>query len=187
LRSTEQKPSVNRQLPGRDSEGGEKMNFGTIVRIALISAVLIALPLVASAKTKPAGPGDCHNDPGGCIHRMQVQLKQIKVYLVAHVKPGDPVEFNPQPDPPGDPDPWYRKANEGYAALTQEVADLAGNQTEVKLTRSTPQRREAFGTAVRDAQTQLTRLGQRLNKREANTAFGLLNGAVGRISQMVAH
>jgi hypothetical protein len=163
------------------------MKLSSSLRLILIGAILIALPIVASAHAGSNRPwNDCHTEPQGCLHKMLAQIKQIRVYLVAHVKPGDPVEFNPQPDPPGDPDPWYRKANEAYFGLTQEFADFTSHQAEIPLLKPTSQRRAAFESAVGDAQTQLTRLGQRSDRQGATSSVTALTASINRISQLVA-
>ena len=90
---------------------------------------------------------------------MNAQIGQLRAY-VAHVKPGDPVKFNPQPDPPGDPDPWYRNAGEAYRGLLAEFSDLSDHVTDVPIYMSSPPKANAGRAAISDAQAKLNSLGQ---------------------------
>ena len=157
-------------------------------RMILIGAIVFALPLIAMAhgRVRVRPGGDCHVSPRGCTNKMKFQIKQIHAYLVAHVGPGDPVEFNPQPDPPGDPEPWYRKANEAYFGLTTEFADLAEHEADTPLNRPNEQRRAAFRTAVGEARSQLARLGQRSDRKTAAGTLSSLADSVNRVAQLVA-
>jgi hypothetical protein len=55
---------------------------------------------------------------------MNKQIGLIRAY-VQRVKPEDKVAFNQQPDPPGNPDPGYRRAHQAYITLRGELADLS--------------------------------------------------------------
>jgi hypothetical protein len=109
---------------------------------------------------------------------MNAQISQLRAY-VAHVKPGDPVKFNPQPDPPGDPDPWYRRASEAYRSLQAEFADLS---SEIPNLRLSPEKLNAGRNAVGGAQEQLSRLGQVSDRNSANATLNELSASVRRLS-----
>src|SRR5436305_1330644 len=86
-----------------------KSRFALMTIAAL--ALCLSLAFTASAqKVRKAQssipPGPCHQNTKLCIQQMNAQISRLRAY-VAHVKPGDTVKFSPQPDPPGDPDPWY--------------------------------------------------------------------------------
>lgn len=95
----------------------------TVLTIGLLST------FAASAQSKPTEtksfpPGPCHLGTKACVQNMNKQISLIRAY-VQRLKPGDKVAFNPQPDPPGNPDPGFRRAHQAYITLRGEFADLS--------------------------------------------------------------
>ena len=94
-----------------------------VLTICLLSAfVASARPKSTASKNFPPGP--CRQGTKACVQNMNKQISLIRAY-VQRLKPGDKVAFNPQPDPPGNPDPWYRRAHQAYITLRGEFADLS--------------------------------------------------------------
>jgi hypothetical protein len=155
----------------------------TLLTIAAL-AFCLSLPLAADAQrvkrsqAQAFPPGPCRQNTRLCLRQMNAQISQLRAY-VAHVKPGDPVKFNPQPDPPGDPDPWYRRASEAYRSLQAEFADLS---SEIPNLRLSPEKLNAGRNAVGGAQEQLSRLGQVSDRNSANATLNELSASVRRLS-----
>jgi hypothetical protein len=110
---------------------------------------------------------------------MTAQISRLRAY-VRHLKPGDKVTFNPQPDPPGDPDPWFRRASEAYQSLQQELSDLSKNSAG-RCEAKTPSCRGA----IDDAQAKFDRLGQVSDRASAKTALTSLSSSVQRLSRVL--
>ena len=92
-------------------------------------AICLLSAFVAAAQRQPKEaksfpPGPCHQGTKVCVQNVNRQISLIRAY-VQRLKPGDKVAFNPQPDPPGNPDPWYRRAHQAYITLRVEFADLS--------------------------------------------------------------
>src|SRR5258708_981425 len=83
-------------------------------------AALVGVAQSEQRESKNFPPGPCHQNVKACAANMQLQLNRVAAY-VKRLKPGDKVSFNPQPDPPGDPNPWYRPAREAFGLLQEEV------------------------------------------------------------------
>src|ERR1043165_5346465 len=96
-----------------------------ILRAVALLMFCLSLAFAASAqrveKAHGLGPNPCHESNRTCLQEINKKISQVRAY-VKHVKPGDPVEFNPQPDPPGDPDPWYLEGRAAYKGLQEDCA-----------------------------------------------------------------
>lgn len=158
------------------------------VVLLLLSLVLLSLPIVTLAR--PERPGramlDGCADVKVCLQQIIKKISGLRAY-VRHVKPGDPVEFNPQPDPPGDPDPWYRQGLEAYKSLQREFSDLAESSPwgRAKWTWSENQI-SAWKKTVGEAQERLGRLGHSSDRNAANMTLNDLSVAVQRLSRMLS-
>src|SRR3954467_2411525 len=134
----------------------------TLRAIALL-AICLSFFFTASAqrveKAHMLGPNPCHEGTKLCLQEINKKISQVRAY-VKHVKPGDPVEFNPQPDPPGDPDPWYRQGLEAYKSLQREFSDLAeGNPSGRGKAAWSQEQMSVWKSGVGEAQERLNRLG----------------------------
>jgi len=94
-----------------------------VLTICLLSAFVAAAQSKAKEE-KSYPPGPCRQATKACVQNMNKQISLIRAY-VQRLKPGDKVAFNPQPDPPGDPNPWFRRAHQAYITLRGEFADLS--------------------------------------------------------------
>lgn len=165
-------------------------NRFTLLTIAAL-ALCLSLPFAAHAQRnqKAQGraipPGPCHQNTRLCLQRMNVQISKLRAY-VAHVKPGDTVKFNPQPDPPGDPDPWSRSAGEAYRSLLAELSDLSDHVTDAPIYIFPPQKANAGRAAISDAQAKLNSLGQSPKRSEVNVTLSQLSASVRRLSNSLA-
>src|SRR5882672_264314 len=95
----------------------------TITTLALSVSTTFTVSAQSTRLKSKFPPGPCHQNVKQCVSNMQSQLSTVRAY-VQRVKPGDKVSFNPQPDPPGDPTPWYRQARIAFGLLQEEIADL---------------------------------------------------------------
>lgn len=130
-------------------------------------------------------PGPCRQNTRACFQRINTQIGQLRAY-VRHAKPGSEVTFNPQPDPPGDPDPWYRRAHEAYITLHQEFADLSESSPwgRSKWTWSQEQIHN-WQSTVGDAQDKLNNLSLPAfgrNRASINETLDALSASVRRLS-----
>jgi hypothetical protein len=102
------------------------MKSKVLLRTLAVLTICLSSAFVAAAqsKTKSFPPGPCRQGTKVCVQNMNKQISLIRAY-VQRLKPGDTVAFNPQPDPPGDPDPGFRRANQAYITLRGQFADLS--------------------------------------------------------------
>ena len=132
-----------------------------ILRGITILAICIAMQFVAVAQrgsnSQAFPPGPCHQNTRVCIQSMNRQISLLRSY-VQHLKPGEKVIFNPQPDPPGIP-PSYRNAIQAYRSLLAELSDLSSNSSEIAGVKSSPEKTSSAQNAIREAQTKLEALG----------------------------
>jgi hypothetical protein len=105
---------------------------------------------------------------------MNTQISLIRAYA-NHLKPGDKVAFNPQPDPPGEP--AFRRANEAYRSLDAEFSDLAGWSSETPNLKSR--------AAISDAREKFGRLGQASDRASIYLALNSLSASVRRLSKTI--
>jgi hypothetical protein len=106
-----------------------KMKNSFLMRTLLVLTILLLSAFFAAAQSKPIEgksypPGPCHQGTKVCVQNMNKQISLMRAY-VQRLKPGDKVAFNPQPDPPGNPDPGYRRAHQAYITLRGAFADLS--------------------------------------------------------------
>ena len=147
---------------------------------ALTTTLVITLSFVAlgHGQTRPArNQKSCHENTRLCVKHMKSQLNLVAAYVM-RVKPGDKIAFNPQPDPPGDPDPWYRRAREAYRSLHQEIADLSNYPPG-------PCKAGECRKAIDDAQLKFGRLGQASDRNSANEALAAMKPCISRLSQVL--
>src|SRR5437763_15982115 len=96
-------------------------------RIIVMLVITLLLATVAlgrgGQKTKPRNPEQtCAQNAKLCLQTVMKQVSMVKAY-VSRLKPGDPVTFNPQPDPPGEP---YRvQAARAFQNLQREFSELS--------------------------------------------------------------
>jgi|GraSoiStandDraft_24_1057298.scaffolds.fasta_scaffold604508_1 hypothetical protein len=163
----------------------------TLRAIALL-AICLSFFFTASAqrveKAHMLGPNPCHEGTKLCLQEINKKISQVRAY-VKHVKPGDPVEFNPQPDPPGDPDPWYRQGREAYKSLQENFASLSESSPwgHAKWTWSESQI-SAWKNSVSDAQAKLNNLALPAfgrNRASINQTLNSLSASVQRLSGMI--
>jgi hypothetical protein len=161
--------------------------------IAIPAFCLLSAFTVSAQKTAKVQaalpPGPCRRNAKVCFQRINAQLGQLRAY-VRHAKPGSEVTFNPQPDPPGDPDPWYRRAHEAYITLHQEFADLSESSPwgRSKWTWSQEQIHE-WQSTVSDAQDKLNNLSLPAfgrNRASINETLDALSTSARRLSDSLA-
>jgi len=128
-----------------------------VLTICLSSAFVAA----AQSKTregKSFPPGPCRQRTKVCVQSINKQISLIRAY-VQRLKPGDKVAFNPQPDPPGNPDPGYRRAHQAYITLRGEFADLSESSPWGRSRRRWSQEQiHGWQSTVSDAQDKLNGL-----------------------------
>lgn len=160
---------------------------GWLLRVVVLS--LIALLSVAATVARPESPArlmqnGCSNVKL-CLQQINKKISQVRAY-VRHVKPGDPVKFNPQPDPPGDPDPWYRQGLEAYKSLQAEIPNLSESSPWGRYKWTWSQEKiKSWQSTASEAQDILSRLGQATDRNAANTALNNLSASVQRLSKML--
>ena len=152
-------------------------------------AISFSLALTASAqivsKAHARGLKTCHENINLCLQEINGKISGLRAY-VRHVKPGDPVEFNPQPDPPGDPDPWYRQGLEAYKGLQRDLSDLAESSPWGRSKWTWSQDRiGSWKNTVSEAQEKLNRLGHSSDRNSANMTLNDLSASVQRLSRMI--
>jgi hypothetical protein len=158
--------------------------------IAILTFYLLSAFTASAQKARKVAfpPGPCHQNTKVCLQQMNAQISKLRAY-VAHVKPGDPVKFNPQPDPPGDPDPWYRRAGEAYRSLLAELSDLSDHAADVPIYMSSPPKANAGRAAISDAQDKLNSLALPAfgrNRASVDEALNSLSASVRRLSDSLA-
>jgi hypothetical protein len=152
--------------------------------LPVLAMLMIALSLefvavgqkAPKAKPRTDTPGPCQNTKL-CIQKMNAQLGIVRAY-VKRLKPGDPVEFNPQPDPPGDPDPWYRRALQAYRGLQEEISDLSKYPPG-------PCKVGKCQDAIKDAQNKFGQLGRASDHNSANTALAAMKLCIDQLSRVL--
>jgi hypothetical protein len=162
----------------------------TLRAIALL-AICLSLFLTVSAQRVEKAHGQvnpCHEGTKFCLQEINKKISQVRAY-VQHVKPGDPVEFNPQPDPPGDPDPWYRQGREAYKSLQESFASLSESSPwgHAKWTWSQSQI-GAWKNTISDAQAKLNNLSSPAfgrNRASIKQTLNSLSASVQRLSRMI--
>lgn len=139
------------------------MNSRFLLRTLSVLTILVLSAFFAAAQSetkegKSFPPGPCRQGTKVCMQNINKQISLIRAY-VQRLKPGDKVAFNPQPDPPGNPDPGYRRANQAYITLRGEFADLSESSPwgRSKWTWSQEQI-HAWQSTVSDAQDKLNSL-----------------------------
>jgi hypothetical protein len=161
----------------------ERMKSLYALRAVLVLAFCLSSSVAASAQGGPSSPPrqTCQDNVRQCLQEMRGRISLLRAY-VRRLKPGDPVEFNPQPDPPGSPDPWFRRANDAYAGLRAEIAGLSESSPwgQYKWTWSEEQK-QGWRNAVGDASARLERVGHSPNRAAFSSALGELAGSVQRL------
>ena len=131
-------------------------------------------------------PGPCHQNTRVCVQNMNHQISLLRAY-VQHMKPGEKVIFNPQPDPPGIP-ASYRNAIQAYRGLTAELSDLSNNSSEIAGLKGSPEKLRSAQSAIGEAQTKLEALGNPPigdSHASTNQALGALGASVQRLSKTI--
>src|SRR5437588_2417591 len=126
--------------------------------ICLLSVFVAAAQRKSKAQGRSIPPGPCHQNTRVCLQQMNAQLGNLRAYMV-HLKPGEKVEFNPQPDPPGAP-PIYQNAIRAYRGLLAEISDLSSNSAEIAGLKGSPEKLRVAERAITDAQNNVASLGQ---------------------------
>lgn len=155
----------------------DKMKSRYVLR-AVILAMFLSLVVSAAGqrRAKMQGaypPGPCRQNPRVCVQNMNRQIGLMRAY-VGHLKPGEKVIFNPQPDPPGKP---AQQAMQAYRSLQVELSDLAGWSSENPTEKS--------HAAISDAQEKFGSLGRASERNSANTALSSLSSSVQRLSRVL--
>lgn len=165
------------------------MNSSYTLRAITLMMICLVLVFTVAARngvqTKP--PQEiCKDNAKLCLRNMEAQISLLRAY-VRRVKPGDPVQFNPQPDPPGDPDPWYRRALEAYQSLQVEIPNLSQSSPwgRAKWTWS-QEKIKAWQNTTGEAQDKLSRLGQSSGRNSASRELNSLSVSVRRLSDSLA-
>ena len=140
-----------------------------VLTICLLSVFVAAAQRKSKAQGGSIPPGPCHQNTNVCVRNMNSQISLIRAYA-SHLKPGDKVTFNPQPDPPGEP--AFHRANEAYRRLEAEVSDLAGWSSETPNLKSR--------AAISDAQEKFGRLVHRCKDCRRRWAPGRVKAANSR-------
>ncbi len=138
------------------------MKSKNILRVITILSMCFTLAIfvVGQRRSKSQGafpPGPCHQNTKVCVQNMNRQISLLRSY-VQHLKPGEKVIFNPQPDPPGIP-VSYRNAIQAYRSLTEEFSDLSNNSSEIAGLKGSPEKLSSAQNAIKEAQTKLEGLG----------------------------
>ena len=150
--------------------------------ICLSSAFVSVAQRNQKAQERAIPPGPCRENTRLCLQRMRAQINVLRAYT-NRLRPGDKVSFNPQPDPPGSPDPWFRRANEAYIILQKEFADLSASSPwgQSQWTWSQADM-DAWKNNLSEAQGKLDSLGQASDSNSANLALNQLSAATERLS-----
>jgi hypothetical protein len=139
------------------------MKSRVLLRATALLTICLLWAFVAAAQTKikegkSFPPGPCRQGTKVCVQNMNKQISLIRAY-VQRLKPGDKVAFNPQPDPPGDPNPWARRAHQAYLTLRGEFADLSESSPWGRSKRTWSQEQiHGWQSTVSDAQDKLNGL-----------------------------
>jgi hypothetical protein len=166
-----------------------QMKRGWLLRVVALSLMVLSTVAVTVARpesSRRAMLSGC-TDAKVCLAQILKKISQVRAY-VKHVKPGDPVEFNPQPDPPGDPDPWYRQGREAYKSLQEDFASLSESSPwgRGKWTWSQSQI-SSWKSTISDAQAKLNNLALPAfgrNRASINQTLNSLSASVQRLSRM---
>ena len=148
-----------------------KLYFRQTIALMVITMLTALVAGAQSTTHKAFPPGPCHQNLKQCVTKMQSQLNTVRAYL-ERLKPGDTVAFNPQPDPPGDPNPWYRRAREAFGLLKEEIADLSQYPPSERKVR-----------AINKAQETLGRLAQASDRESANAALNAMKPCIKELSR----
>jgi hypothetical protein len=150
------------------------MKSNYFLRTVLLTTLSLLTTFVAAAQPRKIKsnfpPGPCHQNVKQCVSNMQAQLSTVRAY-VTRLKPGDKVSFNPQPDPPGNPDPWYCQARIAFGLLQEEIADLA---------KYPPSERKVG--AINDAREKFGLLAQASDTASARAALAAMKPCIRRLS-----
>ena len=150
------------------------MRYKHIWKAIAILAVTLSFITLAHGQTQPPrNSKPCHENPRPCLTQMKSQLSLVRAY-VKRVKPGDKVTFNPQPDPPGEPN--YRRAMQAYRNLQEEISDLSTYPPG-------PCKAGECRSAIDDAQAKFDRLGQVSDRNSASSALTALSINFARLSR----
>jgi hypothetical protein len=154
-----------------------------LLRIIALSLVLlssVAVTIARPANSTRAMMNTCP-DVSVCLRQIQQKISRLRAY-VRHVKPGDPVKFNPQPDPPGDPDPWYRQGIAAYKSLQEQLASLSESSPwgRSKWTWSQGQM-DGWKSHLTEAQGKLNSLAQATDRNAATPLLDQLSASVQRL------
>jgi len=152
----------------------------TFTAIAAL-ALCLSLPLAAYARG-----GECHQNTKLCLQQINSQISKLRAY-VAHIKPGDPVEFSQQaressPQFRNTASPQLRNAMQAYSSLQAELSDLASNSAEIAGLKGSPEKLSDAQGAISDAQNKLSRLGQTADRNAATPLLDELSASVQRLS-----
>lgn len=153
------------------------------MRIFATLMIALSLQLAAAGQSTPRSiaraipPVPCHDNTKLCIQRMRSQLSSLRAY-VSRLRPGDKVEFNPQPDPPGSPDPWYRRAVQAFRSLQEEFADLSKYP-------SGPCKVGKCQDAIKNAQAKFGGVSQATNASSANAALAAMKPCIDQLSRVL--
>jgi len=143
-----------------------------VLTICLLSMFVAAAQRNSKTQSRGIPPGPCHQNPRLCLQQINTQLGNLRAYVI-HVKPGNKVEFNPQPDPPGAP-PIYRNTLQAFRSLQAELSDLSSNSAEIAGLKGSPEKRGVVERAVTDAQGNVVSLGQSSDRRSSANALNSL-------------
>jgi hypothetical protein len=167
------------------------MKNNYLVRIIAALAITLSAGLVAIAQPRQSAPPPkraskaaeveaappCSQNLQACLQRMNSQINLMRAY-VAHLKPGDTVKWNPQPDPPT-PDPWLVRASKAFQNLRNEFAELSVTQP--------PCKTDVCHNAISDAQDKLINLNEpSINISSAKAAISSLSADVVRLSRTLS-
>lgn len=167
------------------------MKSKNILRVIAILSVSFTMVVVTVGQRRSRNqgaypPGPCHQNTRVCVQNMNRQVSLLRSY-VQHLKPGEKVIFNPQPDPPGIP-ASYRNAIQAYRSLLAEFSDLSSNSAEIAGLRGSPEKLRTAQSAIGEAQTKLEALGNPPvgdSHASTNQALTSLGASVQRLSKTI--
>lgn len=165
------------------------MNSSYTLRAIAPTMICLALVFTVSARTgiqRRQPQETCKDNVRACLRNMEAQISLLRAY-VRRVKPGDPVKFNPQPDPPGNPDPWYRHALEAYQSLRMEIPNLSESSPwgQYKWTWS-QEKIKTWQNTTGEAQDSLSHLGQASDRNSVSRELNSLSASVRRLSNSLS-
>jgi hypothetical protein len=107
----------------KSKEDGRRMTGARTFRAAVLSLIVLSSSAIALARPAspppPPPPGGC-DDVKLCLQQIEQKISKLRAY-VAHLKPGDPVEFTQQPR---EATPLLRQGFETYTSLQEQLAFL---------------------------------------------------------------